>query len=56
MDRIRLGPIHGVWEQLRMTPLYKDYIFRYTDSWLNFKEEKIVILENRDDQFNRGFV
>lgn len=40
--------IHGV-EQLRMTPLYKDYIFRYTDSWLNFKE-KIMILENRDDR------
>ena len=40
---------HGV-EQLRMTPLYKDYIFRYTDSWLSFKE-KIMILENdRDDR------
>lgn len=40
---------HGV-EQIRTTPLYKDYIFRYTDSWLNFKE-KIMILENdRDDR------
>ena len=40
---------HGV-EQLRTTPLYKDYIFRYTDSWLSFKE-KIMILENgRDDR------
>lgn len=40
---------HGV-EQLRTAPLYKDYIFRYTDSWLSFKE-KIMILENdRDDR------
>ena len=40
---------HGV-EQIRTTPLYKDYIFRYTDSWLSFKE-KIMILENdRDDR------
>lgn len=36
-------------EQLHSTPLYHDYLFRYTDSWLAFKE-KIMILEKRDDR------
>ena len=40
---------HGV-EQLRTTPLYKDYIFRYTDSWLSFKEKIMILENNRDDR------
>lgn len=36
-------------DRMQLTDIYKDYIFRYTDSWLSFKE-KIMILENRDDR------
>ena len=40
---------HGV-EQLRTTPIYQDYIFRYTDSWLSFKEKIMILENNRDDR------
>lgn len=36
-------------DQMQLTSIYKGYTFRYTDSWLGFKE-KIMILENRDDR------